>query len=278
VRDLDRIHEVPEYRVTGPQLGTLLVLTGLLVGGAGLAGYQAGLMHGPVDEELLSPSTGASSGGGAVLADMLAERDQQKKTQTDGIEGVPPRLGAPELGNSLTDPDPDLAVADRGVVPTELVEGQPVGFIESSDESSAEQVDPPESSDETATEVAEAVTAAKDPEPPEQVLQAEAQPEVQEPSTSASTSAGVRPLSEAPKGRGFTIQLAAYPSPKEADELVLSLRSAGFDEAFYQVAKVNSRTWYRVRVGIYGSRAEADSAASRLAGVSPYDPYITTHP
>lgn len=274
MRDLDRIHEVPEYRVTGPQLGTLLVLTGLLVGGAGLAGYQAGLMHGPVDEELLSPSTGASSGGGAVLADMLAERDQHKKTQTDGIEGVPPRLGAPELGNSLTDPDPDLAVADRGVVPTELVEGQPVGFVESSDESSGGQVDPPESSDQTPTEVAEAVTAAKEPEPPEQVVQAEAQ----EPPASTSTSSGVRPLSEAPKGRGFTIQLAAYPSPKEADELVLSLRSAGFNEAFYQVAKVNSRTWYRVRVGIYGSRAEADSAASRLAGVSPYDPYITTHP
>jgi cell division septation protein DedD len=85
-------------------------------------------------------------------------------------------------------------------------------------------------------------------------------------------------MSEAPKGRGFTIQLAAYPSPKEADELVASLRSAGFEEAFYQVAKVNGRTWYRVRVGIYGSRPEAESAAGRLAGVSPYDPYITTHP
>jgi cell division septation protein DedD len=85
-------------------------------------------------------------------------------------------------------------------------------------------------------------------------------------------------MSEAPKGRGFTIQLAAYPSPKEADELVASLRSAGFAEAFYQVATVNGRTWYRVRVGIYGSRPEAESAAGRLAGVSPYDPYITTHP
>jgi len=87
-----------------------------------------------------------------------------------------------------------------------------------------------------------------------------------------------RPASDVPKGRGFTIQLAAYPSSKEADALVLSLRSAGFDQAFYQVAKVNDRTWYRVRVGVYRSRAEAESAAKRLAGVSPYDPYITTHP
>ena len=108
MRDLDRIQEVSEYRVTGPQLGTLVVLTALLVGGAGLAGYQAGLMHGPVDEELLSPSTGAATGGGAVLADMLAERDRGSKAEGEGIEGVPPRLGAPELGSSLTDPDPDL--------------------------------------------------------------------------------------------------------------------------------------------------------------------------
>ena len=273
MRDLDRIHEVSEYRVTGPQLGTLLVLTGLLVGGAGLAGYQAGLMHGPVDEELLSPSTGTSSGGGAVLADMLAERDQHQKGQTDGIEGVPPRLGAPDLGNSLTDPDPDLAVAAEDVVPTELIEGEPLGSLQPNVEPSGEQVDssgPPETSSETAEEV----TPAKEPETPEQVVEAE-QPE---PPTTAPTSADERPLSEAPKGRGFTIQLAAYPSPKEADELVASLRSAGFNEAFYQVAKVNSRTWYRVRVGIYGSRVEAESAAGRLAGVSPYDPYITTHP
>jgi cell division protein FtsN len=275
VRDLDRIHEVSEYRVTGPQLGTLLVLTALLVGGAGLAGYQAGLMHGPVDEELLSPSTGASSGGGAVLADMLAERDQNKKPQTDGIEGVPPRLGAPELGNSLTDPDPDLAVAYEDVVPTELVEGQPVRSPESPVEPSGEQVESSESSDETSSVEAEAVTPPEEPETPEQIVQDEPQ---KPPPTAASTSADVRPLSEAPKGRGFTIQLAAYPSPKEADELVASLRSAGFNEAFYQVAKVNGRTWYRVRVGIYGSRVEAESAAGRLAGVSPYDPYITTHP
>jgi len=271
VRDLDRIHEVSEYRVTGPQLGTLVVLTGLLVGGAGLAGYQAGLMHGPVDEELLSPSTGPSSGGGAVLADLLAERNQHEKAQADGIEGVPPRLGAPELGNSLTDPDPDLAVALDDVVPTELVEGERLGSSASESEPSGESAAP---SSPTPPEVAEVVTPSDEPETPEQVVQSE--PE--EPPTAAPTPADTRPLSQAPKGRGFTIQLAAYPSPKEADELVLSLRSAGFGEAFYQVAKVNGRTWYRVRVGIYGSRAEAESAAGRLAGVSPYDPYITTHP
>ncbi len=228
MRDLDRIHEVSEYRVTGPQLGTLLVLTGLLVGGAGLAGYQAGLMHGPVDEELLSPSTGASSGGGAVLADMLAERDQHKKDHGDGIEGVPPRLGAPELGSSLTDPDPDLAVPLEDVVPTELVDGQPLQPPGSPVESSGEPTEASEPSHETPAGGAEDVTSPKEPETPEQVVQQEP------PTAAAATSADARPMSEAPKGRGFTIQLAAYPSPKEADELVLSLRSAGFGEAFYQ--------------------------------------------
>jgi DedD protein len=254
VRDLDRIQEVSEYRVTGPQLGTLCVLILILVSFAGLAGYQAGVMHGPVDEELLNPNTGAAAGGSAVLADMLAERKFETKPGSDEIEGVPPRMDAPGLGSSLTDPNPDLEIVEISDAP----EGEQA---ETTSDASAEQ------SPETVTE--EQPPEDVNPEP------ATAAPETTEEGTEETST---RPASQGPKGRGFTIQLAAYPSSKEADELVASLRAAGFKDAFYQVAKVNGRTWYRVRVGVYRSRPEAESAAGRLAGVSPYDPYITTHP
>lgn len=265
MRDLDRIQEVSEYRVTGPQVGSLVVLVLLLVSGAGLAGYQAGIWQGPVDEELLSPSKGTSAGGSAVLADMLAERERAASPapageEGEGIDGVPPRMGAPELGSSLSDPDPDLAESEAAAA------GEVTPAAEAG-ESSEPAVE------ESATEAAEPSTEAPaEPETPAVVEAATPAPADPAPDASAAGANNV------PTDRGFTVQLAAYPSPKEADELVSSLRAAGFGESFYQKATVSGRTWYRVRVGVYKTRGEAESAAGRLAGVSPYDPYITTHP
>ena len=260
MRDLDRIQEVSEYRVTGPQLGSLVVLILVLVSFSGLAGYQAGVMHGPVDEELLDPSTGAAAGGSAVLADLLAERQlgTGEAAGGGGIEGVPRRMDAPELSNSLNDPNPDLEIVDASPEGDQTAAGSEVEAAASEGETSEAQ---PE------------VEVVAEPEPVSPAPATEA--EVVE---TASTEDGSRSASDAPRGKGFTIQLAAYPSSKEAGELVGSLRAAGFEESFYQVAAVNGRTWYRVRVGVYRSRAEALAAAGRLAGVSPYDPYITTHP
>ncbi|HCP48300.1 MAG TPA: hypothetical protein DIU15_19835, partial [Deltaproteobacteria bacterium] len=85
-------------------------------------------------------------------------------------------------------------------------------------------------------------------------------------------------LPASPPGRtGFTVQLAAYPSSMEAGELIGDLRSKGF-EAFHQEASVDGKTWYRVRVGVYSSREDAESEARRLSKVSPFTPYVTTQP
>ena len=85
-------------------------------------------------------------------------------------------------------------------------------------------------------------------------------------------------LPEAPRGaRGWTVQLAAYPTQAEAAELIRSLRSRGFD-AFHQEADVSGTSWHRVRVGVFGSRAEAEARARTLASASPYDPFVTQHP
>ena len=250
MRDLDRIQEVSEYRVTGPQLGSLAVLILLLVAGSGLAGYQTGILNGDVDEDLLKPAEAAQPGGEAVLADMLADRESSDSSTTesgegDGLEGVPPRIKPPALGSSLSDPNPDLE-----------------------DTSSPKEAD---AATKTTPPPATATTPPVETKTPP-VVKVEAPPvKKDEPTAQKSPSSS-------PSGKGFTVQLAAYPSSKEADELVASLRAAGFGDAFHQEAKVGGRTWFRVRVGLYQSRAEAESAAGRLTGVSPYDPYITSHP
>ena len=250
--------------MTGPQLGTLTVLILILVSVSGLVGYQAGVSQSPVDEDLLNPASGSGVGGSAVLADMLASRSQPNPS--DPAEGVPPRQPAPELGSSLSDPNPDLGGDETTGAPEESEQsaGSPVEVAEP---------EPSEIQIEAATEpVVEEPASEPTPAAP-----AEPEPiEAAEPSSVESAS--VRPASQAPTGRGWTIQLAAYPSKDEAESLVENLRGSGFDQSFYQVATVNGRTWYRVRVGVYRSRAEAESAAKRLAGASPYDPYITPHP
>ena len=72
MRDLDRIREVREYRVTGPQLASLIGLIAVLVGAGFALGLQVGLLRQPLDERLLSPSVGGERDSSAVLADLLA--------------------------------------------------------------------------------------------------------------------------------------------------------------------------------------------------------------
>jgi len=56
---------------------------------------------------------------------------------------------------------------------------------------------------------------------------------------------------------GFTVQVAALPSQREADALVTKLREKGVN-ASVTVAEIAGRgTFYRVRVGRFGSREEA---------------------
>ena len=76
MRDLDRIREVREYRVTGPQLVSLLGLVALLASAAFLAGYQPGIWRGPLDSELLLPNAEEDTRkAGEALSDLLARRD-----------------------------------------------------------------------------------------------------------------------------------------------------------------------------------------------------------
>jgi cell division septation protein DedD len=61
----------------------------------------------------------------------------------------------------------------------------------------------------------------------------------------------------------WTVQVNAFPDEKSAQGWVDRLKSKGYN-AYVTEIRSNGRTWYRVRVGRYGSREEADRVAEAL--------------
>ncbi|MDP6933559.1 MAG: SPOR domain-containing protein, partial [Myxococcota bacterium] len=68
----------------------------------------------------------------------------------------------------------------------------------------------------------------------------------------------------APPPRGaWAVQVASFPNLEEAQNRVDALTQGGM--AGYRIpALVNGQTWYRVRVGGFRTREEAETASSRL--------------
>lgn len=62
---------------------------------------------------------------------------------------------------------------------------------------------------------------------------------------------------------GWTVQVNATTDPRQAQELARSLRARGYD-AYTIQAPVRGQTWYRVRVGRFAAREEAERLERRL--------------
>lgn len=61
----------------------------------------------------------------------------------------------------------------------------------------------------------------------------------------------------------YTIQVASYPSEKEARSHASKLEGQGY-EAFYLPAAVKGKTWFRVSVGLYSNHKSAANARKQL--------------
>ncbi len=284
MRDLERLKEVRNYRVTGPQLGSLFGLAALVVAAAFVAGFEVGLWQRPVDTDLLSPGGAAAEReAGEVLAALIAEREQEVELEE---QSVPERMAAPPLSESLENIDvvpaqPDAALDEGAVEEVKgalssgeppIKESDPPVTLTVRDDTVGGAQQPDEQRDGQAeAEAAESIQPAQ--EPPALPVTAAVAGEVAEQGTSAD-----QELPTVAEGRrGFTVQLAAYETSSEAGQLIKSLRAQGF-EAFHQRAQVGDKTWYRVRVGLHPTRASAEKEAARLAKASPFTPYVTSHP
>ncbi|NPV39403.1 MAG: SPOR domain-containing protein [Brevinematales bacterium] len=107
------------------------------------------------------------------------------------------------------------------------------------------------------------LTENTSPKPSQQ--KTEAKPKVSSPSENKAT----KPVSTpSVQGRtsgvgSFTIQVSAHTSLEKAQAVENQLRQAGFSPYIVETT-INETTYYRVRVGSYGSKTEAESALARL--------------
>jgi len=80
----------------------------------------------------------------------------------------------------------------------------------------------------------------------------------------------------APPEPGYTVQVVAYRARPAAEEMERKLREAGFDAYVATISGDDGRTTYRVRVGSFASRGEAQRMAERLRSERSLSPYVTT--
>ena len=86
--------------------------------------------------------------------------------------------------------------------------------------------------------------------------------------------ADVKPLPPEPKGDGVAIQVAALRGRAEAEGVVTRLKGKGY-AAYFVASLPGQPTGFRVRVGKFKTRAEAERVAARLEKEEQFKPWIT---
>jgi DedD protein len=228
-------------------VAVVVFLCGVMVG-RGVQGSavgaveQASFYPGTVDQGS-SPPRAASMDGNAPLT------AQETLTYSSLLEGPEPAAEAlapaTEPGTVVSEP---LVLTEPAPV---LAQAEPVGPTPSGAAGAAE---PP-----VVRQPAPVVAAA----PPPQVEPARERASPVMPSNQPAS------LAE-PPGSGFVVQVAAVRQRAQADAIAKGLSAKGYP-AFVTVSGGN----FRVRVGKYAERGEAESVASRLAQEERFDPWIT---
>jgi cell division protein FtsN len=126
-----------------------------------------------------------------------------------------------------------------------------------------------------------ATTAVAKVPPPPPAPKATAKPapsKAAAPAVAASVSSSAKDTKDAvdavPAGTGYVVQVAAVRQRSEADAIRGRLARKGYP-AFIATAGATGAPTYRVRVGKYPSRREADTVASKLEREEQFKPWVT---
>ena len=113
-------------------------------------------------------------------------------------------------------------------------------------------------------------------EPPAETLR-EAPPPILEPATELPPADVATPVSSdvpgEPAGNGFVVQVAAVRARGEADTIARRLSTRGYPA--FVTSPAGAPHLFRVRVGKYQDRREAESIAARLEKEEQFKPWIT---
>jgi cell division septation protein DedD len=90
----------------------------------------------------------------------------------------------------------------------------------------------------------------------------------------ATTTASKDVADAAPSGTGYVVQVAAVRQKSEAEAIRSRLTRKGY-QAFVATAGTNGAPTYRVRVGKFSSKREADTVAAKLERDEQFKPWVT---
>ncbi|HET7032765.1 MAG TPA: SPOR domain-containing protein, partial [Casimicrobiaceae bacterium] len=72
------------------------------------------------------------------------------------------------------------------------------------------------------------------------------------------------PAASGPNGEGFAVQIAAFTDDKGANALAAKLKKAGYASTYTEPVETSRGTLWRVRVGGFSARPDADTARAKL--------------
>jgi cell division septation protein DedD len=84
-----------------------------------------------------------------------------------------------------------------------------------------------------------------------------------------------REVAASPPEQGYTVQIVAYRARPAAEEMERKLKEAGFDAYIATISGDDGRTTYRVRVGSFATRGEAQRMVERLKSERGPSPFVT---
>jgi cell division septation protein DedD len=188
-----------------------------------------------------------------------------------GPAGVESTVAAAEEA----DPAPPPASATPGTSTTPATASEKLSYAErlGSGEPPTEPLKPEASTPaEPPSPKAEAAPAPATPEPTPAPAPPPA-PAPAEPAPKPAPKAAEVSKAAEPAGAGFAIQVAALRVPGEADAIVKRLAGKGYP-AYVVTPPKGSAPIYRVRVGKFKERREADTVAARLQKEEQFKPWI----
>jgi len=173
-------------------------------------------------------------------------------------------------------PKKSVAVAERQALsstpkPAATTGGSPTPAPEAKGEPRSAVAEPRPATAESKTATAESKPATAESKPAtaeSKPATAESKPAAAEskPATGIAPAAPPAAAAATPaKSEGFVVQLAAFADDKGANALANKLKKVGY-LAYVEPVSTSRGTLWRVRVGGYGSRPEADAARAKLKG------------
>jgi cell division septation protein DedD len=113
--------------------------------------------------------------------------------------------------------------------------------------------------------------AAPPPRTPAATPRAVTPPPAQEPARAAGREASV---GNEPQGTGYAVQIAALNIRSEADAIAKRMAAKGY-AAYVVHPAAGTPQIYRVRIGTFGSRREAETIATKLEKEEQFKPWVT---